>query len=902
VLKTKNLHHGFLIVILTIIVAISAVSTVPTIPADVTWSEDAINYCDNYLGPPSYCILKESGMPSAFFEMAYDVVVTNATRHAEETDAVVDVEDLEWAMADYMVHVMGIFPTMEDAYAKITDWEVACGWKVHDVAVLNVSVTPTAVEPGQNATICVQVENHGNFTESFNVTVYADKNTAVVGDEIIVGTQSVVNLTVNTRKNLTFSWNTTGVPSSNTYTISAAASVIPYEFNTADNSLTNGTVTILGAGMDVAVWSVMTDTTKVYPGNLVEITVDVINEGSQQLTTNVTTKYNDSVIGTQLVSLAPGASTMLTYQWNTSMVSLGTYNISAEATPLVGETDLADNSKMDGTVTIQAVPESPKIEYVFIATGTWYQIGYEIGSYFSKEIISTAEELAETVNMSIAMNYYEQIKGMISPDVIEQMEGKAQGLADSAHINYSTAWRYVVMLDMLMDLLYLPMECTGWGCVSEDGTYLCHNTDGPYSRIGEPPYYSIIYKPRDADGQKIGHDFVGGSPYFEGIMLAQNDAGLAIVYNTVKQKDPRVGLPVNIMVRMVIYKCETFDQAVQMIQGFLATEGNSYGTQGANLLLIDFKTNRLARIEIASRKVTVTEATGYPKWIAATNHYISQPEENTPDLDPEGSTFIRYNRTLYLLENAVNRDYNYMSRMLSDHGPTGDPNNPSDGGVNTICNHRGEAGTFLSEIYTANGTKYYTILNPCLYCGKRQSFNWLKPFKIDSHYVGILSNSTIIGFCDLNFTVNGEVSQISFNISGPKGTVGYCEVSIPKDLMQGSFQVSIDNSEPFKPETQSNATHTILYFTYNHSVHTVTIISTGVCTAPFQWAWVITVIVVMVIVVAAILFAVIIRRKNNNYHPSFYSNSSATFPVHVCILIKAHLFMKAKNAFLYSKR
>ena len=145
-------------------------------------------------------------------------------------------------------------------------------------------------------------------------------------------------------------------------------------------------------------------------------------------------------------------------------------------------------------------------------------------------------------------------------------------------------------------------------------------------------------------------------------------------------------------------------------------------------------------------------------------------------------------------------------------------------------------------------------------------------------------------------------SAISFNISGPKGTVGYCEVSIPKDLMQGPFQVSIDSSEPFKPETQSNATHTILYFTYNHSVHTVTIISTGVCTAPFQWAWVITVIVVMVIVVAAILFAVIIRRKNNNYHPSFYSNSSATFPVHVCILIKAHLFMKAKNAFLYSKR
>jgi outer membrane protein assembly factor BamB len=43
---------------------------------------------------------------------------------------------------------------------------------VHDIGVLNVSVAPSAVHPGGNVSVNVTVGNHGNYTETFNVTIY----------------------------------------------------------------------------------------------------------------------------------------------------------------------------------------------------------------------------------------------------------------------------------------------------------------------------------------------------------------------------------------------------------------------------------------------------------------------------------------------------------------------------------------------------------------------------------------------------------------------------------------------------------------------------------------------------------------------------------------------------------
>ena len=107
---------------------------------------------------------------------------------------------------------------------------------------------------------------------------------------------------------------------------------------------------------DVAVTSVTASPTTITVGESVAITVVVENKGTEAETFDVAAYYDDTVIGTQTVtSLAPGASETLTFTWDTAEAGPGTYTIKAEASILAGETDLANNILIDGTVTVEKI-------------------------------------------------------------------------------------------------------------------------------------------------------------------------------------------------------------------------------------------------------------------------------------------------------------------------------------------------------------------------------------------------------------------------------------------------------------------------------------------------------------------------------------------------------------------
>lgn len=108
----------------------------------------------------------------------------------------------------------------------------------HDVAVIDVKASHIAVISGTPVTITVTVKNEGDFAERFNVTAYYDSN--------VIGTNTSCwqnPLTSKTTRLLTFTWNTTDV-SLGIYTIKATADTVTDETNTANNELTDGTVTI----------------------------------------------------------------------------------------------------------------------------------------------------------------------------------------------------------------------------------------------------------------------------------------------------------------------------------------------------------------------------------------------------------------------------------------------------------------------------------------------------------------------------------------------------------------------------------------------------------------------------------------------------------------------------------
>jgi hypothetical protein len=112
--------------------------------------------------------------------------------------------------------------------------EITMAQADHDVAVINVTPSPTSVKAGELVNITVIVENQGTESETFNVTTYYSTTA--------IETQNVVNLASGANTTLTFTWNTTSlfynlVWHPGTYTISTNASTVPGENYIEDNTL-----------------------------------------------------------------------------------------------------------------------------------------------------------------------------------------------------------------------------------------------------------------------------------------------------------------------------------------------------------------------------------------------------------------------------------------------------------------------------------------------------------------------------------------------------------------------------------------------------------------------------------------------------------------------------------------
>ena len=105
--------------------------------------------------------------------------------------------------------------------------------------------------------------------------------------------------------------------------------------------------------------SVAPSSNQVLQGDSIDIDVVVANEGTENETFDVSTFYDSNIVGTQTISLNPGAKTTLTFTWDTTDVAPGDYPIKAEAGVVPEETDTEDNIKtFDGTVEVSS-PSPP---------------------------------------------------------------------------------------------------------------------------------------------------------------------------------------------------------------------------------------------------------------------------------------------------------------------------------------------------------------------------------------------------------------------------------------------------------------------------------------------------------------------------------------------------------------
>jgi parallel beta-helix repeat protein len=88
------------------------------------------------------------------------------------------------------------------------------------------------------------------------------------------------------------------------------------------------------------------------------------------------------------------------------------------------------------------------------------------------------------------------------------------------------------------------------------------------------------------------------------------------------------------------------------------------------------------------------------------------------------------------------------------------------------------------------------------------------------------SNSTV---SDLSF--NQTLKQLSLSVSGPSGTTGFCNITVPAELMSGDFSLYLDDValvEGVDYTESFNGTHYLFSVTYVHSSHVIELVSTNV--------------------------------------------------------------------------
>lgn len=109
---------------------------------------------------------------------------------------------------------------------------------------------------------------------------------------------------------------------------------------------------------------------QVYSGDHVNVTVTVKNNGTLPETFNVTAYYENTTIGSKNGTvLSEGASTILTFEWNTEGVAVGEYTIWAEVGAIIEETNVANNKfTMPDKFKVLAPEHSFPTELVIAAT------------------------------------------------------------------------------------------------------------------------------------------------------------------------------------------------------------------------------------------------------------------------------------------------------------------------------------------------------------------------------------------------------------------------------------------------------------------------------------------------------------------------------------------------------
>ncbi len=411
-----------------------------------------------------------------------------------------------------------------------------------------------------------------------------------------------------------------------------------------------------------------------------------------------------------------------------------------------------------------------KFASVAVFKGSWYDIGRQVGRTFPDFIIDFSNTMRAVLNYVgpghgwTAQKYYDEVKDLEPQSATDHMRGMAAGLADVRPMNYDTAWDMVLTLNMATELLnmenmssipdappaYELHGCTGFAVSSDAGTYFAHNTDAQSMVNGSAIMY---FQPDNGDYSYISIDPPGW--VFVGYGL--NEKGIAVTTNAgAPCPDALMGLNPNLMLRTVMEHAATLEEAVDLFEDFLAS-GNTFGTGGAIVHIVDFNGSAMAKIQVRSEAIEVTYGQQSPygvDYVGSANHFVGEFNVD-PDYYYE-SSWKRYETLMQLINQTETFDLQACWTVLGDTSQEKPNNNISRGGG------FGQSVTTFGTVFTGEGL-YYTLQAPHRYFQE-----YADPQFLSFPYTGVVLSSSSASprfrKVILSWTTDSESDCAGFNL------------------------------------------------------------------------------------------------------------------------------------------
>lgn len=268
-----------------------------------------------------------------------------------------------------------------------------------------------------------------------------------------------------------------------------------------------------------------------------------------------------------------------------------------------------------------------------------YQVGLRYGSMFTVNPLSHFERSAEKTAFTqkcipLYQKYYAEI--------LEEMKGISEGL----HMQWKT-----VAESLFTMYCFAPQNrCSSFAFCSNGKTILAKNSDFLtfVKKLCDSPYYSI----------EGGYRFVGNTTAWTEIEDGMNEHGLAVALTFVYPTQIMPGLNAGMLVRYILEKCKTTQQAIKVLQEFPIAS--------AQTIILADRTGDIALVECNCQKVNVIIPQQNKNVVFATNHFISDTMK-VYQYHGEDDCYShkRYETLSYAFENNYDISLQFVMDLLS---------------------------------------------------------------------------------------------------------------------------------------------------------------------------------------------------------------------------------------------